>query len=242
MSARIAGHPLLTKRRVFGPGGISPGLKMWLISTQKAALDGSSWGDISGGALLVGNQVAQATPGNRPTYVASNPTFAGKPTYSLVSASETCFLGTYTAPLAQPLTIMQVMISTSGNVSQSIIDSNAGSRVTTYKNGAGVVDLSAGNQLELPQSASTLTCMISIANGLTSTIYWNYQNDAARVLVGDAGANAMPDITIGKNTVAPGFAWQGDLAEVAIWNRALTVGDVRSVMLYAANRYGVVVA
>ena len=55
------------------------------------------------------------------------------------------------------------------------------------------------------------------------------------------GPNGAAGFTIGNWAGGGAFAAKGDIAEVAVWRRALSQAEVDGLNLYAGQRYGIAI-
>jgi hypothetical protein len=77
--------------------------------------------------------------------------------------------------------------------------------------------------------------MIGIFNGASSALYLSAETPTT----GNAGADGRTGIVIGA--AGNGTAnFDGDLAEIAIYNRALTAAEIDALLSYS-NRYGIAI-
>jgi hypothetical protein len=215
------------------------GLKVWLdptvgvlktISGSVAAADGETverWEDQSG----QGNHVDQATSGSRPVYHTN--IVNSLPAVQFDGSTPTHLKNTGLS-LTQPNTIFAVAYS----------NSIANSRWITDGTGAARNILGHHTQKWIAYSTSFL------GNTAASTMTWVYLtglfNGASSKMrasgaesTGNPGVTALTDLFVGaEQGLTPGVSWQGYIAELLIYNSALSATDITTIETYLATKYG----
>lgn len=110
-------------------------------------------------------------------------------------------------------------------VNHQIVQDSAGN--SHIEAGLGVTDGAIGANAQV---------IIGIFAGASSALYMS----AATPVTGNAGADGRTGIVIGAAGNDSAF-WDGNIAEIAVWNRALTAAEVTKLLQYTADRYGIAV-
>lgn len=224
----------------FVPTAIS-GLAGWwrgdLLVTE-SSLAVSAWGDSSGSGDA--NRVlVQATGGKKPTLTASNAAANNQATIDFVSASSQQLdsTGNWSAALSQPYSIFMVGKDGGGGF-QGWASNTASSVAINYGNGSANMVLYAGSFLASDQGASASPKMVgAVFNDTSSKIYENARTPRN---TGAGGATALAQLTLGANPGA-GIYLNGWLAEVVVYSKALSAGDIDSLCTYFAARYALTI-
>jgi len=206
-----------------------PGLIQWLRSDIgiTIATGVGAWTDLSGS----GNNVSQANTTKQPAYNSSDPAFNGWPSLSFTAASSQ-LLQTSSFTILQPFTIIAVGSGT-GN---GVILGDGGGAVAFYVQ-SGTLRAYAGTVLASTSTPVSPAVLGAVINGATSSVYFN--SSSVPVAAGAGGASNMTaGIGVGDNGIAG--ALQGKLAEVLVYNAALTQSQLHQVFYYLAARYGIV--
>lgn len=209
----------------FSPTQIA-GLKLWLKASTINLTDGtavSSWADSSG----LGNNVSQATGAQQPIYktgiVNGKPIVRFDGVNDLLSGSD---LG-----LSQPFTVCCVVKASSGGIFQDIVDQGVPSATVHNSNNFAMY---AGNTVDGSTNIiGAFHTFIGIYNGASSTGYTNGNSDIS----GDVGAFNTSGLTIGNNAGATS-SFTGDIAEVLIYNSALSSTNRSNIQSYLKTTYG----
>lgn len=188
----------------------------------------SQWNDMSGG----GANATQSTGTLQPTYNASDSSYGHQPTMSYLGSSAQYLIGTLT--LIQPYTVI-------------IVGENDAAASGGFFGGSGtaggVVYSTAGQLIQL-YSGSVLTGTASIAGPCAIAAIFNGGNSAAYVnssttanVTGSAGTTAFGSTYgLGSNNGAPA-SLTGKIAEVMVFNNALSSAQISQVFKYIASRY-----
>jgi hypothetical protein len=189
----------------------------------------ATWADQSGS----GHDLLGVAP-TQPTFNASDANFGGKPSVSFDQPSSQ---GMQTAPLAlaQPLTWYFVARRTTAPFTQQLSDGSV-VREATYVTGT-TVQMYAGAAFGTKQwAAGDVHALVTVYNGAASAIYLD---DSTAPQLGDAGTNGLDLISV---SVPSAQAWDGQMAEVLIYQGAHTAVEVAKVFAYIAARYGLAVS
>lgn len=233
---------VLLSRNTFDPTRVS-GLSFWAEADRITSLnDGDAvaqWNDLTVGA----KHLTQSTAGQRPLYKVN--IINGLPVVRFDGADDQ--IDNTSFSLAQPYTIFIVAVknetvgasgpgtlvdsTTSGNqsafyfgdgttTSEPVKVANGGTAITGAAQGNGVAKLFA-----------------AVINGAASSLYVN--NGSATT--GSPGSNGLSGLRVGGLRGAPvvGNYWlKGDVALVALWNRALDVSELAYLQAGYGKKYG----
>jgi len=224
-------------RRTFVPRPLpSSGLLGWW-DASRLVLDHldpvTLWPDLSGNGLHFAAQTA--TP---PVFVAD--AYNGLPCIRFNRDNER-HLDTPTFPaLSQPATIVVVCASNDSQPGYIFLDTPSGSRWTV---GAGTGTASnlaiwagGGNPAGLPYRTWSLSVIAGTVEGDRSIIYNLTGNESQHSGTGTAG-----DITafrLGRHQSTSGRRFDGDVCELAIWTRRLTVPELATIHEHLAIKWG----
>lgn len=197
-------------------------------------------GVADGGAVAswparVGNQpLTQATAASQPTYVAAG--VNGLPAVRWPSATNSVFMtATGLASFSQPATVIFVLKNTTATASIHAFTWNNELQINAPR-----WYLYAGANLVEPTDATANAWQVVSAalNGSTSAIFHN----GTQAVTGNAGTQGFTG-TFHLGQRGDGQRrFQGDIAEVLIFNRVLTATERGSVHSYVQDRYGITVA
>jgi len=202
----------------------------------------SAWADQSGTGDPNKNAV-QATTTRQPAYNASNANFAGKPTLTFTAASgQNLFSGNWAATVAQPLTAilvgsMPIPASNSIGLDMALTELSLDSCAATGAPQAyagTVVNATVGN-------FANPTVFGVVFNGASGAYYVSQKTGTTANFGAISPATAT---CIGGLYSAPANVtnnWNGAIAEVIIYNRALSAGEMGLVQLYCGARYGIAI-
>jgi len=202
------------------------------------------WEDLTANA----DHVNQATAGFRPTLRLN--VLNGHPVIRFDGVDD--FLrGAFTngGALAQPITMLAVAQLDAGAVNDGVNhvildDNDTPSTFKNYSRGAGIPDdwaiyFGAGAALTGSASNSNWNIWTTLANGAASR-FWH--NGIAECAAGNAGGAGLSGITLGSKGHPAGEYWEGDIAEIIIYDSDLSDADKNQVGNYLAARYGLVYA
>lgn len=224
--------------REFLPTRVSD-CRLWLradLGVTQVANAVSAWADQSEAGDSNRNAV-QATGAAKPTYVAADANFNGKPTVSF-DGGDNLRTGAFTGgPYAQPITIY-VAFRSSASAVYVFDDLDNTSRIVF---GTGVSTsgfIFAGTQVNVAQSINTTHVAGLVYNGASSAGYIDDSQTA--VASGDAGSNALKALTIGARfTLDTNLI--GQIAEIIVYSGAHNAETRQWAMKYMGNRYAVAV-
>jgi hypothetical protein len=218
-------------------GVVTTGLMLWLkadVGVTQSSGNVSSWTDQSGNFT-----VTQATSGDQPTYVSSG--INGKP--ALRFNGSQWLYNSKNMALNADMTIVTVGATTDATAHQyacclgndSVVGSN---RALGYIGSQQLADTfyisSYGNSI----AANAFTAdMVTLDSGLTNVAF--YQNGTLSGTGTLSGVqNLAPGVAIGYQSDDGGCGWEGDIAEVLVYDHKLTSTEIQQVSVYLANKYG----
>lgn len=238
----------VAQRMMMQAGGAAPfvptditGIAGWwradLLVTQ-AALAVSAWGDLSGSGDA--NRIlVQSVAGKKPTLTASNAAANNQATIGFASASSQQLdsAGNWSAAVSQPYSIF--LVGKDGGAGfQGWASNTASSVAINYGNGSANMVMYAGSFLASNQGASSSPKMVgAIFDGATSKIYENARTPRN---TGAAGATALAQLTLGANPGA-GIYLNGWLAEVLVYAKILSAGEIDQLCTYFTGRYALAI-
>lgn len=187
----------------------------------------ASWTDSSGNA----RHATQGTAGARPTYRTN--VLNGKPVVRFDGVDDRLACATFA--LAQPFTRVSVMART-GNAGAVVyyFDGDTVNTAGLYKSATDEWHLFAGADLADGAANTSFHILVGVFNGASS----NLRVDSGAGTTGNAGAGSPNGLTVGSAAggLVPGAC---DVAEVAVYSRALTTAELNRIGAYLAGKYGV---
>ncbi len=225
----------------FDPRAVG-GLLTWLDAGTLALSNNvavSSWSPRAG---IETAALAQATSGNRPVFRTNR--VNGRPSVAFTAAnSHNLDSGTWAGKRSTPLTVISIARMNTGNVGnlysgRSGVYAYAGiSTGTTLAVGAGAV-------AEVTQSTTmdTWHVIVAVYNGASSAIYVDSHTATATGTTSTGSNSALPGLRLGTNSGASSNWLDGEIADVAVWTRALTAAEITALTRWYGTRYGITVA
>lgn len=227
------------------------GCQLWLDAEQGVYSDAGTtlatnndtvqqWNDQSGN----GNHVSQATGGNRPTFKT-----AGINSKDSVEFADPSFMDSATPVVAAPNTVFAVHVMTLSDAFGGVIwDSKANVRHNFYWDDVLNPDFfrSASVNIETTtvgfgsQFDEYITAVTY--NGASSSIFMNGADVGDGSV--DLGSNALDGITLGTLRAGLGggnYYLNGQIAEVIVYDSALSTGDRATVETYLSNKWGITI-
>lgn len=212
-----------------------------------AALRATAWyrADLDWAAALWQDQInddpnkdlVQAVGAAQPSRTASNAAFGGKATIDF-DTDEFMASIAWAVPVVQPATLFMVASDDGVANTQFFADGiGAVEREELFKSAAaGGYKVSAGTTLASGVAISVAPKIyVAEFNGANGRVYVSALTPRA---VGAIGARGIEGLTVGADEAGANFL-NGSVAEVAVFRRALSPSDVRSLMLYASQRYAI---
>jgi hypothetical protein len=197
-----------------------------------------AWADQSG----VGDSnrnVTQATGSAQPTYTASEPDFAGRPSVTF-GGSHYLVSGTWSASLAQPATWYIVAKITGAAGTQELIDGGD----STHRHAIwcapslALTPIFAGTQLTASKNMVVPTVLCGVFNGASSAIY---MNSTTASVTGAAGAQALTKLTVGATYNLAGLL-SGKVAAIVAYSGAHDSATRASILAALGAYYGITVS
>lgn len=222
---------------VFSPDQLA-GLQVWLKADSLALNDNdpvASWLDSTSNHI----DVLQGIAGSKPLFKTN--IINGKPIVRFDGIDDV-LESTAILIVPQPLTAFAVSKFIQAGTNDSIFDSNNSTqRATIYKQNTDKLSFFAGT--EVPEAvAETIPTaffyLSGIFNGASSKLYKNGINISS----GNVGAQGLGNertstFRVGSANAGTSF-YHGDIAEIIIYNSALSDTDRQSVETYLKNKYG----
>jgi hypothetical protein len=213
---------------------VIPGLIVWLRADQGITLSGGNvtvWADLSGN----GNSTTAGTSG---AWNASDPQYNGQASITFVHASSNHLtIGSISGSTGQPFT--SFIVGNSSNAATEGTFQNGTSTTCSagfFDDATGNIYMSAGTQLDTNVSGLNPCIMAFIGNGVSCQGFVN--NSQAPVITGNMGTDSFSGqgMQIGTGGVT---SLDGKIAEILLYNGALTAVQRHQVFAYLANRYGI---
>jgi hypothetical protein len=216
-----------------------PNFAAWYRADLGVTLNGSTvsaWADQSGSGDSNRN-LAQATAGNQPTYVAADSTFNGQPTLSFGGA-HWLVSGTWASPPSAPTTVYLVGKFTSIAAQSVILDgNNSTNRFVIYH----VTTTAPWTLSALTTNQQTADCRIpSVVCAIVQSGNDVLIANTSRAPAVDAGGNHLDGLTLGArfDLTSPAPC---TIAEVLVYGGSHTFDQRAAVMYYLRDRYAIAV-
>lgn len=209
----------------------------WWDATQITGLANNApvatWPDLSAN----GHNLTQGTGASQPTYVTS-----GVNTHAGVAFNGSQFLATAALTLAQPFTMLLVLVQTSAG-NQVVVDNASGGNFNFKTDTVNFVekwDVFAGgsNDLEGGTVTTTATQVTTVCNASSSLLRQDRAQVAAGsgTIPGSSGFAAQSFNLAGASGDASHFV--GVVGEILVYPSALSAGDITSVETYLHTKWG----
>lgn len=199
----------------------------------------SAWND----ANANGSTFAQATAAKQPTLTAANASFNNKPTVhfdgDLTGNSGGLAPNADRLVLANSTANVQTVIVVASTAQHRNLDgiwglNNGDTGIRRKDANTWQMTTNGGNNNDFPTSA--------VVNG-TTTATNSLNSPAVLAFTGNATTLASTGLgeyfLVGTNTPRP---WSGDLAEIAVYNRALSADEIQSISSFLGGKYSIAVA
>lgn len=241
-------------------GGFQPnsvtGNKLWLrgdLGVTLNATEVSGWADQSG----QGNNLAQATGGNQPTFVASDAALNSQACVQFVRANSDWMncdaLGALVSGTAKPYDIWAVLTWVSGAVTKDVWCFGRSSSSTPFLDGristtsqvvcGKTTDAAVALTATTTQTPAAATAHIVrwSSDGTTLKIYIDGTITSVSAFVEAAGPTTLDRFTIGgfRRNGAPTNLLDGKMAEFLIYDNQLGSTDAGDITTYLKARYGI---
>lgn len=224
------------------PNVLSTGLSMWFKADNGVAQDGSgnvtSWGD------QTGNYTVTQTGAACPTYVASDlnnePALHFNGTQFLTNPAQV------DNGFNSDLTI--ITVSSSTNPSAQQYSTYLGG--SAYADGRGIgyygsqqnSDYYFNNTLGAiaPNPSTFVIEATTLASDLSTVAFYRNGSQTATGMITGV-MDIAPGANIGSSPTGYGAGWQGDIAEVLVYDHQLSSDEMNEVSIYLANKYNLAV-
>ncbi len=225
------------------PNQIS-GITAWYRADQGLTQAGgavSRWADIMGNT---NHDLIQNVAVNKPVFSSSDPAYNNQAIISFTAASsQNLTSSTWTVP--STATIIIIGNNDNGASQETFIDGSDGANRWIIDNNVTANGLRMYQSSGVTASGVTLSSASFIAavmkpGDVSGSLY---SNGNLAVSTGSVGTATTPtSITVGSNyaSASSGFL-NGKIAEIAIFNRALTQVEIQSIYAYASARYGITI-
>lgn len=231
----------LRSRRVsFVPTQLS-GCVLWLRSDLGITLNGSTvsaWGDQSGNA----NNMLQGTGANQPAYVSN--VVNGRPVLRFDGATSVMAATGVASLWPQKLTIFAIVNTTSLGAAAhegQIVGIDVVHYALTHYQGDGRVYGYLGG------SGNNVAGFEPTATWMMPGLYWdgttsanslrNYNGSTIKQQLASVQSSYVAAGNLSIGGAGTGF-WNGDMAEIVMVNRALTLSEIGRLVAYVNQRYG----
>ncbi len=205
----------------------------WYRGDLGVTLNGSTvstWSDQSG----VGNHLTQASASSQPTFNAANSNFSNQPTLDLDGSNDWMSGG---ASYAEPNTIVVCARNSGSGSAYHVLCDGSGSNLRLMRVEITSQQLIVYGGSSLGDGTWTTNSKHSVAgvfNGASSSVRMDSVTTS-----GASGAGASTGFTLGAAGGGAGsIPWQGSIAEVLMYNRALSTTELDRIFSYLTGRYG----
>lgn len=236
-SAYVPPNTIYVAPDTLAPNEIT-GLKQWLVADNASSFSFSSgvvvsqWNDESGNS----NHVTQGTVSKQPTRVAA---VLNSKAVVRFDGTDDSLARTFGAALTQPTTVL-IVAKTAVVEEAYLLDGSTSSNrhAVFFAPTTSRWSYSAGTSVNSATASDTAFHVVAaIFNGTASTL----RVDGVEVSSSTPGTGTMAGITLGNNQ-AETLPLQGDIAEVLVYNTALSLRDMKQMEAYMAARYALTVA
>ncbi|MCK9896978.1 GDSL-type esterase/lipase family protein [Frankia sp. AgB32] len=239
--------PRLAGMRVINQATVSPdtvsGLVGWWRADALGLADNTA---VSSWAPSAGLQSAPLTQSGTNRPVLRTGILNSLPVVRFSAASsQSLDTGAWGTSYTVPVTVVTVARFTSVAVAANLwsgrsgVFAYAGISPTLFQVGAGAAgELSAR---ETPDVDAWHVIAV-VYNGASTTVHWDSRPFTTRGTTGTGGSAAMPGLRLGTNSTAAANYLTGDIAEFALYNRALAATEVSQVKAWLAAKYALVIA
>ncbi len=221
------------------PGMLTTGLKLWLKADNGVNQDGS--GNVNSWTDQTGNYTVSQSGGVRPTYVASD--INGKPALHFNGGQALYNPNTMAPGVNGDMTMIAVGSTYNpGALQYTIYLGNTGgyaNRGLGYYASRQLFDLSNGNYslgTSTPNPNTVVAEAWTLASNLSNVTFYRNGVQTGTATMGSV-QGVTPGITIGGYN-GYGTPWQGDIAEVLVYDHQLSPDQLAQVDGYLADKYG----
>lgn len=230
-------QPQWRRGRGTAGGGFTPsGMELWLSDTGASA---ATWPDLSGN----GRDATQGTAGKQPAIIAAE--LNGHQVRRCDGGDRLTGSMPITGTTGTAFAVGKMNTATAGygrllsiaNIDGQVDYNTAGQCAWIIRNSSnnGMVSYRAGSLSSHPVTLDTWFVCSSVFDGTNNTLYIDGQTTGA---VGSTGTFTSQFFAIGGHTTEGDF-WTGDIAEVIVYDTALSTGDREDVEDYLGAKYGI---
>ncbi|WP_050997098.1 MULTISPECIES: GDSL-type esterase/lipase family protein [Frankia] len=218
------------------------GLLTWLDAGSLGLADGTAAGSWTPSAGLEAAALTQATVEQRPVYRTGR--VNGRPALVFTAASNhNLDSGVWAGKRAVPLTVIAIAKIYTGNTG-NLFTGRSGtyayagiSTGTTLSAGAGAVsEINQGITLD------TWHVIAVLYNSGASAIYLDSRTATVTGTTGTGASAALPGLRLGTNSGANSNWYDGEMAELTVYGRALSGGELAALMSWYGTRYGITIS
>ena len=246
-SATLTAVYTIDEQTDFNTQALRAGMKLWLRAdtgvTSGTTGAVSEWKDQSGNL----NSALQTTGSNQPTLVTSSTTANGQSVVRFDGTNDYLSVADAESLRPQTLTIYAVARQSSGGNSGIVLTKTS---TTAWTNGYGLVrEGSASSFGFFINNNSTLKATGTVTANLTSLLQGSYDKNRVTLAVNGLPKTAVSTAAISHSTLpmllggngSSTYSLGGDIAEVLVFNRMLTIHEQANIEKYLGLRYGVMV-
>ncbi len=192
----------------------------------------ATWIDSSSG----GNDATQGTAGKKPLYKTS--VLNSKPVVRFDGVDDFLRTAAFGSPFAQPNTIFLVG-KKNGTGTQAYFDGITSHRNAIFNFPDGTLDLFAGGGADTVAGTITNAVFMLLTAQFNGASSFGRTNGSANTVV-NPGTNDLTLATLGADfNATPGNTLNGDIAEVLVYNAALTAPQITQVETYLNAKWAI---
>ena len=222
------------------PSMLTNGLKAWYKADSGVTQDGS--GNVTQWVDQSGNYTAtQSNSGNEPTYVASD--LNGEPALRFNGSQWLSNGGTMGTGADADMTIITVAMSANPSALQSSLCIGGGgsnqNRGLGYNSSQEEFEYGGASALGAAAPPPSNWVMEAATTNASLNAVTFYQNGTQSSITALSGLAAVtPGVMVGgaSDRSSP---WQGDIAEVLVYDHALSASEMQEVTQYISDKYGI---
>lgn len=213
------------------------GLLMRYRASRLTAADGApvtAWPDLSGNGRLL------APPsGKAPVFVASAVNGKGAVRFNSTAGGAKAMTGALTPAVVQPLTVVVVAAAADVNAQSNLHGGAGAADATTYLK-FNKLAMGAGGTAQFTDPAivgGTWYGHFAVYNGATSVHEVQPLDTAGRT--NNPGTGGLTGITVGNDYTTNGTTGNVDIAEILVYDHALTQTERNQIRAYITTEYGI---
>jgi hypothetical protein len=221
-----------------GPGYVNVGVQLWMRADDNVSTT-DTWYDYSGND----NNATQATAGNQPLAVTSSVNY--NPAFDFDGADDYMDFATNGGISGTNLfTMASVQVrgsvgSLDGIIAQQGAVTNAFMNYYTAANKYSVGSSNVSSVLSTGTYATANVPYMSAATRSTGNLFSLYTNGIADGTGTQTYSFLTNNLRLGNRATTADLAFDGNINEVVVYNRALTTAELRQVHSYMALKYGI---